>query len=62
MCGTANKPITEYRKFFSVMFPSSASSPSLLKTVETFTEPEDRNVFSYVMESTSAIRAPTEKS
>ena len=46
-----NKPITEYRKFFFryVSEFGFQSFPSL-KTVETFTEPEDRNVFSYVME------------
>lgn len=46
-----NKPITEYRKFFFryVSEFGFQSFPSL-KTVETFTEPEDRNIFSYVME------------
>ena len=45
------KPITEYRKFFFryVSEFGFQSFPSL-KTVETFTEPGDRNIFSYVME------------
>ena len=45
------KPITEYRKFFFryVSEFGFQSFPSL-KTVETFTEPRDRNIFSYVME------------
>lgn len=46
-----NKPFTEYRKFFFRYLSEFGfqSFPSL-KTVETFTLPEDRNVFSYVME------------
>ncbi|MCI8355489.1 MAG: glycoside hydrolase family 2 protein [Lachnospiraceae bacterium] len=46
-----NKPITEYRKFFFryVSEFGFQSFPSM-KTCETFTEPEDRNIFSYVME------------
>lgn len=46
-----NKPITEYRKFFFryVSEFGFQSFPSL-KTCEAFTEPEDRNIFSYVME------------
>lgn len=46
-----NKPITEYRKFFFryVSEFGFQSFPSL-KTCETFTRPEDRNIFSYVME------------
>ncbi|WP_163192577.1 beta-mannosidase [Clostridium thermarum] len=46
-----NKPFTEYRKFFFryVSEFGFQSFPSL-KTIETFTEPEDRNIFSYVME------------
>ena len=46
------KPFTEYRKFF-FRFCSEfgfQSFPSL-KTVKTYTLPEDRNIFSYVMES-----------
>lgn len=45
------KPITEYRKFFFryVSEFGFQSFPSQ-KTIETFTEPEDRNIFSYVME------------
>lgn len=46
-----NKPITEYRKFFFryVSEFGFQSFPSLA-TCETFTEPADRNIFSYVME------------
>lgn len=46
-----NKPFTEYRKFFFRYLSEFGfqSFPSI-KTVETFTLPEDRNVFSYVME------------
>ena len=46
-----NKPITEYRKFFFryVSEFGFQSFPSL-KTCETFTLPEDRNIFSYIME------------
>ena len=46
-----NKPFTEYRKFF-FRFASEfgfQSFPSP-KTIQQFTLPEDRNVFSYVME------------
>ncbi len=46
------KPFSEYRKFF-FRFCSEfgfQSFPSL-KTVKTYTLPEDRNIFSYVMES-----------
>ncbi len=45
------KPFTEYRKFF-FRYASEfgfQSFPSM-KTIESFTLPEDRNVFSYVME------------
>ena len=46
-----NKPITEYRKFyFRYVSEFGLQSFPSLKTVETFTEPEDRNIFSYVME------------
>ncbi len=46
-----NKPITEYRKFyFRYVSEFGFQSFPALKTVETFTEPEDRNIFSYVME------------
>ena len=46
-----NKPFSEYRKFF-FRYASEfgfQSFPSV-KTVESFTLPEDRNIFSYVME------------
>ncbi|WP_097004966.1 beta-mannosidase [Lacrimispora amygdalina] len=46
-----NKPITEYRKFyFRYVSEFGFQSFPSLKTVETFTEEEDRNIFSYVME------------
>ena len=46
-----NKPFTEYRKFFFRYLSEFGfqSFPSI-KTVEKFTLPEDRNVFSYIME------------
>ena len=46
-----NKPFTEYRKFYFRYLSEFGflSFPSI-KTVETFTLPQDRNVFSYVME------------
>ena len=46
-----NKPFTEYRKFFfRYLAEFGFQSFPALKTVESFTLPEDRNVFSYVME------------
>ena len=46
-----NKPFTEYRKFkFRYLSEFGFQSFPSLKTVETFTEPEDRNIFSRVME------------
>lgn len=46
-----NKPFPEYRKyFFRYASEFGFQSFPCLKTVERFTEPEDRNVFSYVME------------
>ena len=46
-----NKPITEFRKFyFRYLSEFGFQSFPSLKTVETFTEPQDRNIFSYVME------------
>ena len=46
-----DKSITEYRKFyFRYLSEFGFQSFPQLKTVETFTLPEDRNVFSYVME------------
>ena len=46
-----NKPFTEYRKFFFRYLSEFGfqSFPSI-RTVESFTLPADRNVFSYVME------------
>ncbi len=45
------KPFTEYRKFF-FRYLSEYGFQSFpgIETVKSFTEPEDRNVFSYVME------------
>lgn len=46
-----NKPVTEFRKFFfRYVSEFGFQSFPLMKTVETFAEPEDRNIFSYVME------------
>lgn len=46
-----NKPITEYRKFyFRYLSEFGFQSFPSLKTCESFTEPGDRNIFSYVME------------
>ncbi|MBP3616524.1 MAG: glycoside hydrolase family 2 protein [Lachnospiraceae bacterium] len=46
-----NKPITEYRKFhFRYLSEFGFQSFPSVKTIETFTLPEDRNIYSYVME------------
>lgn len=46
------KPITEFRKIYPrFMSEFGLQSFPSLKTVESFTLPEDRNIFSYVMES-----------
>lgn len=46
-----SKPFTEYRKFyFRYLSEFGFQSFPCLKTVETFTKPEDRNIFSRVME------------
>lgn len=46
-----NKPFTEYRKFhFRYLSEFGFQSFPSLKTVKTFTQPEDRNIFSRVME------------
>jgi len=46
-----NKPITEFRKFyFRYLSEFGFQSFPTLKTVETYTEEQDRNIFSYVME------------
>ena len=46
-----NKPITEYRKFyFRYLSEFGFQSFPAVRTCETFTLPEDRNIFSYVME------------
>ncbi len=46
-----NKPFTEYRKFFfRYVSEFGFQSFPCLKTVESFTEPDDRNIFSYIME------------
>ena len=44
-------PFTEYRKFyFRYLSEFGFQSFPSIKTIESFTEPEDRNIFSYVME------------
>lgn len=46
-----NKPFTEFRKFkFRYLSEFGFQAFPCLKTVETFTRPEDRNIFSRVME------------
>lgn len=46
-----NKPLTEYRKhYFRFLSEFGFQSFPALKTIETFTLSEDRNIFSYVME------------
>lgn len=46
-----NKPFTEYRKFyFRYLSEFGFQSFPSMRTIESFTEPSDRNVFSYVME------------
>lgn len=46
-----NKPFTEYRNFyFRYVSEFGFQSFPTLKTCESFTRPEDRNIFSYVME------------
>lgn len=46
-----NKPFTDYRNYyFRYMSEFGFQSFPCFKTVETFTEPEDRNIFSRVME------------
>ena len=47
----ANVPFTDYRKYyFRYLSEFGFQSFPSMKTIETFTEPEDRNIFSYVME------------
>ncbi|WP_124066584.1 glycoside hydrolase family 2 protein [Clostridium sp. E02] len=46
-----NKPFTEYRKFyFRYLSEFGFQSFPSYRTIETFTEEKDRNVFSYIME------------
>lgn len=46
-----NKPFTEYRKFrFRFLSEFGFQSFPCLATVKSFTQPEDRNIFSYVIE------------
>ena len=46
-----NKPFTEYRKYlFRYVSEFGFQSFPCMKTVESFTLPEDRNIFSYIME------------
>lgn len=57
-----NKPFTEYRKFyFRYLSEFGFQSFPCLKTVETFTTPEDRNIFSRVMEMHQRNRAANGK-
>ncbi len=47
----ASKPFTDYRNhYFRYLSEFGFQSFPAVKTIETFTEPGDRNVFSYVME------------
>jgi beta-mannosidase len=46
-----NKPFSEYRKyFFRYLSEFGFQSFPAVKTIESFTEPGDRNIFSYIME------------
>ena len=46
-----SEPLTEFRKhYFRYLSEFGFQSFPHLKTIESFTEPEDRNIFSYVME------------
>ncbi len=56
------KPFTEYRKFlFTYVSEFGFQSFPCLKTVESFTEPRDRNIFSKVMERHQRNRAANGK-
>lgn len=58
-----NKPITEYRKFyFRYVSEFGFQSFPSLKTVETFTEPEDRNIFPMLWKNISATKRQMGKS
>lgn len=57
-----NKPFTEYRKYrFRYLSEFGFQSFPCLKTVETFTEEKDRNIFSRVMEMHQRNRAANGK-
>lgn len=57
-----DKPFTEYRKFrFRYLSEFGFQSFPCLKTIESFTEPEDRNIFSRVMEMHQRNRAANGK-
>jgi len=57
-----NKPFTEYRRFyFRYLSEFGFQSFPCLKTVEQFTRPEDRNIFSRVMEMHQRNRAANGK-
>lgn len=57
-----DKPFTEYRKFrFRYLSEFGFQSFPCLKTVETFTEEEDRNIFSRIMEMHQRNRAANGK-
>ncbi len=57
-----DKPFTEYRKFrFRYLSEFGFQSFPCLRTVESFTEPKDRNIFSRVMEMHQRNRAANGK-
>ncbi len=56
------KPFTDYRQYrFRYLSEFGFQSFPALKTVESFTEPSDRNIFSYVMEMHQRNRAANGK-
>lgn len=57
-----NKPFTEYRKFhFRYLSEFGFQSFPCMRTIESFTEPDDRNIFSRVMEMHQRNRAANGK-
>lgn len=57
-----DKPFTEYRKFyFRYLSEFGFQSFPCMKTVESFTKPEDRNIFSRIMEMHQRNRAANGK-
>lgn len=59
--GTAACRLRTTATTISAMFPSWLPGVPTLKTVESFTEPEDRNIFSYVMEKHQRNNAANSK-